>query len=75
MAVSIRYGVNSMTLEHLDNQSVGAIRDEVSSILSLPENAQVRVNGMSVADEATVPAGASVEFVKVAGEKGLSARS
>jgi hypothetical protein len=30
---------------------------------------------MTVGDEATVPVGAAVEFVKVAGEKGLSVRS
>jgi hypothetical protein len=75
MAVTIRYGVNSLTLDHLDNRSVGEIREEVGSILSLPGNAQVRVNGLSVAETAIVPAGTAVEFVKVAGEKGVSVRS
>ena len=75
MSVTIRYGVNSMTLDHLDNRSVREIRDEVTGILSLPENAQVRINGAPASEDQCVPAGSNVEFVKTAGEKGALARS
>ena len=72
MAISVKHGVNTLSLDTLAGKTVAEARDQLADILNVPENAQVRVNG-SVADEGTVLTdGASVEFVKTAGEKGVS---
>ncbi len=70
MAVTVRHGVNTLTLETLAGKSVAQVREEVGDLLNVPETAQVRVNGLPAVDGQSVPEGASVEFVKVAGEKG-----
>ena len=71
MAVTVRHGVNSVSLSSLSGKTVAEVRSEVASLLNVPPSAQVRING-SIADDTDVVAeNASVEFVKVAGEKGV----
>ena len=71
MAVTVRHGVNQTTLNSLAGKTVAEVRSEVSGLLNIPESAQVRING-SIADEIDIVAeSATVEFVKVAGEKGV----
>lgn len=70
MAVSIRHGVNTTSLDSLSGKTVREIREEVGDLLNVPASAQVRINGNPAGEESVVADGASVEFVKVAGEKG-----
>ena len=53
---------------------IAEIRTQVAEALNVPRSAQARINGDPADDEDTVPDGATIEFVKVAGEKGLVAR-
>lgn len=71
MAITIRHGVNTLTLDNIAGKSVSEVRDQVADILNIPEAAQVRVNGVPVGDEHVIGELASVEFVKIAGEKGI----
>ena len=71
MSVSIKHGVNSLTLD-LAGQTVGAIRDRVEDVLNLGANEEARVNGLPATDETVVQEGQTLEFVKVAGEKGAA---
>ena len=74
MAITIRHGVNSLTLDHLAGSTVEHVREQVADMLNVPASAQVRVNG-SLADGDTILAdNSTVEFVKIAGEKGAAIR-
>jgi hypothetical protein len=75
MAINIRHGVNALTLENMVGKSVGEVRDHVADILSVPETAQVRVNNVAASDDHVLADCANVEFVKIAGEKGVFVRS
>ena len=70
MAITVRHGVNSLSLDNLAGKSVGEVRDQVADVLNVPDSAQVRVNGAPSDDESVLSDGATVEFVKTAGEKG-----
>lgn len=72
MSVSVRHGVNSLNLDRLSGKSVREVREEVGDLLNMPESAQARINGAPVGEDAIVPEGASIEFVKTAGEKGAA---
>ncbi|MGD0089945.1 MAG: hypothetical protein ABSE73_08500 [Planctomycetota bacterium] len=75
MATTIRHGVNTTTLDSLAGKTVGEVREQVSELLNIPESAQVRVNGAPASEEDVVGENSTVEFVKVAGEKGASNRN
>lgn len=70
MPVSVRHGVNSLTLDNLAGKSVREVRSELGDLLNVPDSAQVRINGAAATDDSFIADGATVEFVKVAGEKG-----
>ncbi len=71
MAVTVRHGVNQLTLNTLAGKTVAEVRSEVSGLLNVPPSAQVRINSAIADDTDIVGENASVEFVKVAGEKGV----
>ena len=71
MAVTVRHGVNQLTLNTLAGKTVAEVREEVASLLNIPASSQVRINGAVADDIDIVGENASVEFVKVAGEKGV----
>ena len=73
MSVNVRHGVNTLSLDNLVGKTVGDVRDQVEDLINVPESAQVRLNGSPVGDDATIPDHATIEFVKVAGEKGRAA--
>ena len=70
MAVTVRHGVNQLTLNTLAGKTVAEVRSEVSGLLNVPTSAQVRINSAIADDTDIVGENATVEFVKVAGEKG-----
>lgn len=70
MSVSVRYGVNSLSLDTLCGKTVREVREEVGDLLAIPDSAQVRINGAPATDDNGVADGASIEFVRLAGEKG-----
>ena len=72
MAVTIRYGVNTLSLDNVAGKTVGEVREQVTDLLNVPDAAQVRVNSVPAQEDALIADGASVEFVKVAGEKGVA---
>jgi hypothetical protein len=71
MAVTVRHGVNQTTLNSLAGKTVAEVRSEVAGVLNVPPSAQVRVNGAIADDTHIVGENATIEFVKVAGEKGV----
>lgn len=71
MAVTVRHGVNQLTLNTLAGKTVAEVRSEVSGLLNVPASAQVRINSAIADDIDIVGENATVEFVKVAGEKGV----
>ncbi|MCK6499232.1 MAG: hypothetical protein L6Q38_07100 [Nitrospira sp.] len=70
MSVSVRHGVNTLTLDTLAGKTVREVRSDLGDLLNIPESAQVRINGAVATDDNAVADGASVEFVRLAGEKG-----
>lgn len=72
MSVTVRYGVNSLTLDHLAGRNVREVRGQVEALLHVPEQAQARLNGQPVSEETCVSEGAALEFVKAHGEKGAA---
>lgn len=70
MAVSIRHGVNSTSSDSVAGKTIADVREQLADVLNIPDSAQVRVNGSPAEEEDTIADGATVEFVKVAGEKG-----
>ena len=71
MAVTVRHGVNQLTLNTLAGKTVAEVRGEVASLLNIPASSQVRINSAIADDTDIVAESAVVEFVKVAGEKGV----
>lgn len=68
--VNVINGVNTLESE-LDGKTVVEIRKSVSQALNIDPAATVRVNGENVSASFRVSDGDTVEFVKVAGQKGL----
>lgn len=68
--VTIRYGVNSLTSENVAGQTVRDVRAIVEDVMNVPESAEARVNGAAAQADSEISDGVTVEFVKVAGEKG-----
>ena len=73
MSVSVKHGVNTLSLDTLAGKTIQEVREEVGDLLNIPDAAQVRINGAPASDDSTVSEGAIVEFVKLAGEKGAAA--
>ena len=71
MAVTVRHGMNQLTLNTLAGKTVAEVRSEVASLLNIPASSQVRINSAIADDTDIVAESAVVEFVKVAGEKGV----
>jgi len=65
---------NSISSDSVTGKTVAEIREQAAEILNVPDNSQVRVNGSPAEEDTVVADGATVKFVKVAGEKGLVAR-
>ena len=75
MAVTVRHGVNTLTLNTLAGKTVAQVREEVPSLLNIPASSQVRVDSAVADDTDVVAENATVDFVKVAGEKGAVGRA
>jgi molybdopterin converting factor small subunit len=75
MAITIRHGVNTINVDSAAGKTVGEVREQAAEILNVPDNAQVRVNGAPADEDTVIADGATVEFVKVAGEKGAEANT
>ncbi|MCY3018792.1 MAG: hypothetical protein NTW87_07160 [Planctomycetota bacterium] len=72
MPVTVRHGVNSISSDSVAGKTVAEVREEVSDLLNVPGTAQVRVNGSPAGEDNQIPEGSTVEFVKIAGEKGAT---
>jgi len=72
MAVTIRHGVNTISVDSAAGKTIGEVRDQVADILNVPENAQARVSGVQAEDSKELADGDTLEFVKTAGEKGTA---
>ena len=73
MAVTVRHGVNSISSDTVVGKTVAEVREQVEEVLNVPASSQARVNGNPAADDDEIADGSTVEFVKVAGEKGCQA--
>lgn len=71
-AVTVKYGVNTLSKVDYVGMTISDIRDETQDVLNIPDDAQARINGITADSGHVVAAGCVVEFVKIAGEKGLS---
>ena len=70
--VTVKFGVNKLEKADYVGMTVQEVRDEVSDVLNIPADAQARINGVAAAPEHAIAAGSTVEFVKIAGEKGAN---
>jgi hypothetical protein len=66
---------STINADSVAGKTVGEVREQVAGILNVPEDAQVRVNGAPAEEDTVIADGATVEFVKVAGEKGAEANA
>jgi len=73
MAVTIRHGVNTISVDSAAGKTVEEIRAQVADILNVPGGAQARVNNAQANDDVELADGDTLEFVKTAGEKGAAA--
>lgn len=71
MAISVKHGVNTMQLDGLAGLSISQVRERVEEVLNMGGHEEARLNGSPASDEAIVSEGQTIEFVKVAGEKGV----
>ena len=67
--VEVVFGAESTTLD-LSGHKVQDVRDTLKHVLNIPNDAQARVNGNLVDGEYVLQANETLEFVKVAGQKG-----
>ena len=67
--VDVVYGAESTSLE-LSGYKVQDVRDTLKHVLNIPNDAQARVNGNLVDGEYILQELDTLEFVKVAGQKG-----
>lgn len=67
--VKIVFGGNSVVKAY-DGQAVSQVRADLSGFFQIPNNAQVRVNGVSATEETSLRPNDVVEFIKQSGEKG-----
>jgi len=75
MACTVRHGVNTTTLDSLAGKTVAEVREQVAELMNVPDSAEVRINGSPADEDTVIGENSTVEFVKVAGEKGVFARS
>ena len=74
MACTVRHGVNSISSDSVAGKTVADVREQVEEVLNVPVSAQVRVNGAPAGEDDTIADGSTIEFVKIAGEKGILKR-
>jgi hypothetical protein len=67
--ITIIWGAVSTTFR-TDSATVADLHDEFSRSLGIPEECDVRVNGITGSFDDELATGASVEFVKRTGSKG-----
>ena len=67
--VEVLYGAEAQTLS-ISGHDVMTVRGELKHVLNIPEDAQARVNGELVDGDYTLQEHDTLEFVKVAGQKG-----
>jgi len=67
--VTLRFGVNTLQLA-VSGQSVENVRRQAERLLSIPGDAQARINGVAVDNCTILTEGQTLEFVKTHGEKG-----
>lgn len=66
-------GPNELDNARYDGKTIDDIRAELHDVLNIPEGAIVLMNGREAqTSSTTVRAGDELEFVKAAGDKGLS---
>jgi len=69
--VEVLYGAEAQTLS-ISGHNVMTVRGELKHVLNIPDDAQARVNGELVDGDYVLQEHDTLEFVKVAGQKGKS---
>lgn len=67
--VEVLYGAEAQTLS-ISGHDVSTVRGELKHVLNIPDDAQARVNGELVDGNYILQEHDTLEFVKVAGQKG-----
>jgi molybdopterin converting factor small subunit len=72
-SVEVMYGAESQELA-IAGHTVGDVRSHLKHVLNIPADAQARVNGELKDGDYVLQENDTLEFVKVAGQKGGTAR-
>lgn len=70
MSTKFTCGANELVNDSFNGQEIGDVIPQISNILNVTRDHQVRINGQEVASDYEIEAGDNVEFVKAAGQKG-----
>lgn len=65
-------GANEAYFDNLAGKSVGSVRKSLREVFNIPGDAEAVVDGKTVGDDFILASSSAIEFVKEAGEKGLS---
>ncbi len=68
--VSVKHGVNEVSVDNLTGRTVNCARGEVQGLLNIATDTPAVVNGSRVNGDYVIRDGDRVEFVKAAGTKG-----
>lgn len=70
--VRVIHGANERYFDHLTGKTVGSVRKSLRDAFNIPGDASALINGKEVGDDFILASGNSLEFVKMAGEKGVN---
>lgn len=68
--VSVVYGVNRLDRLRVAGKTVAQVRKQVAQALNIPDGVEALVGGKNVGPRRMLKAGDTLEFVKLAGNKG-----
>lgn len=69
--VRVTHGANDCEFDNLAGKSVASIRKSLSSVFSIPAEAQAYIKGDVVKEDYKLKAGEQLEFLKQSGTKGI----
>ncbi len=70
--VRVTHGANDCEFDNLAGKSVAAVRKSLSSVFSIPKDAQAYIGGEVVSEDYKLKADQAIEFLKASGTKGMS---
>jgi len=63
-------GANELENANFDGKTIEQLKSELRTVLNIPDNATILLNGVEVQNNIALRSGDELEFVKAAGDKG-----